>query len=48
MFLLLILEWLGVFLVRSGLLIFLFVVVLVDVVLFESPMMIDRDEPVGC
>ena len=47
MFLLLILEWLGVFLVRSGLLIFLFVVVLVDVVLFESPM-IDRDEPVGC
>ena len=47
-FLVLILEWLGVFLVRSGLLIiFLFVVDLVDVVLFESPM-IDRDEPVGC
>ena len=44
----LVLEWLGVFFVRSGLLIFLFVVVvLVDVVLFESPM-IDRDEPAGC
>ena len=47
MFLVLILEWLGVFLVRSGLLIFLFVVALVDVVLFEAPM-IERDEPAGC
>ena len=45
-FLVLILEWLGVFLVR-GLLIFLFVVGLVDVVLFEAPM-IERDEPAGC
>ena len=45
MFLVLILEWLGVFLVR-GLLIFLFVVGLVDVVLFEAPM-IECDEPVG-
>ena len=43
-FLVLVLEWLGVFFVR-GLLIFLFVVTLVDV-LFEAP--IERDAQAGC
>ena len=43
-FLVLVLEWLGV-LLAGGLLIFLFVVTLVDV-LFEAP--IERDEQAGC